>query len=126
MKLVRSSGTKLELQLEKLLRASGIRYQKQPNLVGKPDFRVKNSNVLIFCDSSFWHGRRKNELNGKAFGKNRSFWVAKLQENKKRDVRINRLLRSTGWRVVRFWDTDILKFPEKVKSKLLKTVGKNA
>ena len=93
---------------------------------GHPDFRIKEANVLVFCDSSFWHGRREKEIKGEAFKKNKEFWMNKLTENKKRDARINRALRKEGWCVLRFWDTDIFKFPEKVIKRLLKEIGKNA
>ncbi len=125
MRRVRSCGTKLEKIMEVLLRNQKIKHEKQPSLTGKPDFRVKNTNVLIFCDSSFWHGRRKRELKGEAFKKNRDFWVNKLLENKKRDARINNALRKEGWKVLRFWDTDILKSPAKVIKRLSREIKEN-
>lgn len=125
MKLIKSSGTRLEKAMEKLLLGLGLRYEKQPCLIGQPDFRIKDTNVLIFCDSSFWHGRREKEISGKAFRKNVEFWTAKLLETRKRDMRTNRILRKEGWHIVRFWDTDILNSPEKVIKKLLKELDKN-
>ncbi len=118
MKRVKSSNTRIEKRMEALLKNQEIRYERQPSLTGKPDFRIKDANILVFCDSSFWHGRRKKEVKGEAFKKNRDFWVNKLRENKNRDARINRALRKEGWRALRFWDTDILKFPEKVTARL--------
>jgi DNA mismatch endonuclease (patch repair protein) len=118
MRLVRSVNTNLEKTMESLLRTQGIKYQRQPLLFGRPDFRIKSTKVLIFCDSSFWHGRRVKELTGEAFKKNKEFWVNKLQENKKRDSKINSALRKEGWKVLRFWDTDILSRPSKIVKKL--------
>lgn len=118
MKKVKSIGTSLEKRMESILRSLGIMYQNQPNLQGHPDFRISGTNVLIFCDSSFWHGRREKEITGNAFKKNREFWREKLTENRKRDNRNNRALRKSGWSVQRFWDTDILKKPDKVINRL--------
>lgn len=118
MKKVKSIGTSLEKRMESILRSLGIMYQKQPNLQGHPDFRISGTNVLIFCDSSFWHGRREKEITGNSFKKNREFWREKLTENRKRDNRNNRALRKSGWSVQRFWDTDILKKPDKVINRL--------
>jgi len=59
MKKVKGRGTKPEKIFASLLRKNGIKYQGQPKLFGKPDFRVKDTKVLIFCDSSFWHGGEK-------------------------------------------------------------------
>lgn len=125
MKRVKSSDTKMEKVMESLLKEQKIKYKKQINLLGRPDFKIVGTNVLIFCDSSFWHGRREKEIKGEAFKKNREFWVNKLRENRRRDIRINRVLRKEGWRVLRFLDTDILKHPEKVTKKLLREIKKN-
>jgi len=126
MKKVKSVGTSLEKGMESILRSLGIRYQKQPNLQGHPDFRISGTNVLIFCDSSFWHGRREKEITGNAFKKNREFWREKLTENRKRDNRNNRALRKSGWSVQRFWDTDILKRPDKVRNRLRRIINESS
>jgi len=122
MAKVKSQGTRLEKTFASLLRKNGIKYQGQPKLFGKPDFRVKDTKVLIFCDSSFWHGRRKKEITGEAFRVNRRFWREKLLYNKNKDKRVNRVLRRRGWTVVRFWDDEILKHPDWVLKKLNKHV----
>ena len=111
--------------MEDLLKEQKMKYERQVDLPGCPDFKIVGTNVLIFCDSSFWHGRRAREIKGEAFKKNKEFWVNKLRENRRRDARINRILRKEGWHVLRFWDTDILKFPEKVIKKLLRELKKN-
>ena len=126
MKKVKSVGTSLEKGMESILRNLGIRYQKQPNLQGHPDFRISGTNVLIFCDSSFWHGRREKEITGNAFKKNREFWREKLTENRKRDNRNNNALRKSGWSVWRFWDTDILKRPDKVRNRLRRIINESS
>lgn len=123
MKKVKSKGTKLEITFLKILKTRGLRYESQPRILGHPDFRIRGTRVLIFCDSSFWHGRNKNELSGRAFKRNRDFWIQKLACNKARDNRISRSLRSLGWTVLRFWDTDIYKRPTIVKNRLSRFVN---
>jgi len=123
MRKVKSRGTGLEKKMESIFKSLGIKYQKQPNLQGNPDFRICGTNVLVFCDSSFWHGRRKKEITGEAFKKNRAFWKKKLTDNRKRDIRNNRTLRKNGWSVQRFWDTDISKKPDKVKNRLRRIIN---
>jgi DNA (cytosine-5)-methyltransferase 1 len=125
MKKVKSRDTSIEIKMEKILAKLGIKYGKQPKIYGKPDFIIKDSKILIFCDSSFWHGRRKEEISGRAFKSNRSFWVKKLTENKKRDSRINRKLRKEGWKVLRFWDDDIQKNQNIIKGKLSRVLAKD-
>jgi len=123
MRRIKSSGSSIEKIMARILRARKIKYRTQLNLPGRPDFRLIGKNVLIFCDSSFWHGRRHKEITGKAFSKNKTFWINKLLDNKKRDVRINRKLKKGGWKVLRFWDTDIIKSPNKIIKKLEKCLN---
>ena len=125
MKRVRSANTRMEKAMENLLKDQKIKYERQANLLGHPDFKIVGTNILIFCDSSFWHGRREKEIKGEAFKKNKEFWVNKLRENRKRDARVNRTLRKEGWSVLRFSDVDIFKFPKKVTKKLLREIEKN-
>lgn len=126
MRKVRSRDTNIERIMEKILREIGLKYERQPSLIGKPDFRIKDTKILIFCDSSFWHGRKKREISGEAFKKNREFWTNKLRETVKRDQRTNRKLRKEGWSVHRFWDTDILKKEEKIKRRLGRIVERTS
>lgn len=118
MRAIKSRHTGLEKKLASILRYNGIRYQSQPRMFGHPDFRVKSTRVIIFCDSSFWHGRNEEEISGRAFKTNRKFWTKKLKYNKERDEKINRVLKKRGWTVLRFWDDDILKRPSFVMSKI--------
>ena len=120
MKRVKSSGTKLEQAMEKLLVEIGVLYVKQPKLLGHPDFELQGRYVLIFCDSSFWHGRNPDDLSGKNFIKNKELWIEKLKKTQQRDKRINRELKRAGYKVLRFWDDEILKSPETVK-KIIKS-----
>jgi len=123
MRRVKGRGTQLEKNTAKILDGLGIEYEEQVDLPGTPDFRIKNTNILIFCDSSFWHGRRKREVTGKAFKYNREFWKKKLEANRRRDQRVNRGLRRMGWSVHRFWDVDVLKNPEKATKRLRRIVN---
>ncbi len=125
MRQVKSSDTTLERVMENLLKRQKIKYNKHVNLPGRPDFRIVGTNILIFCDSSFWHGRREKELKGEAFKKNKEFWVNKLKKNRRRDAGINRILKKEGWQVLRFWDTDIFKFQDNVAKKILREINKN-
>jgi DNA mismatch endonuclease (patch repair protein) len=118
MRMVRSKDTSLERNMETILNSMSLKYIKQPPLEGRPDFKIKDTNVLIFCDSSFWHGRNKKETSGRAFKVNKAFWVRKLTGNKSRDKRINLELKKSGWMVLRFWDDDILKRPKRVKKSI--------
>lgn len=123
---MRSRGTGLEREMEKILKSLRLRYERQPDLVGHPDFRVTGTRTLIFCDSSFWHGRRDKDLTGESFSRNRGFWTQKIAYNKSRDARITKQLKAAGWTVLRFWDTEIMKGSKSVTRRITKHTSRSA
>jgi DNA mismatch endonuclease, patch repair protein len=104
MSRIRGKGTKPELAVEKLLRASELTFDSHAkDLPGRPDFVLRNRQVAIFCDGDFWHGWRfplwRLKLNEK--------WEAKIEANRRRDAANHRALRARGWIVVRLWEHQI-------------------
>jgi len=103
MSRIRSKGSRIEQRMLKSLTEAGIAYQYQPRIFGKPDFFVP-PNILIFCDSSFWHGRNWRTLRKKL---SKDYWYDHIKKNRSRDRKVNRELAKKGYIVLRFWDTDI-------------------
>jgi DNA (cytosine-5)-methyltransferase 1 len=116
MRKVRSRDTGIEKSMECLLKQIYVKFEKQPKMIGHPDFILRNEQIAIFCDSSFWHGRTSKKQH---FKRNQLFWERKIQENRRRDRKNNRTLSKLGWTVLRFWDEDILKKPSFVARKIL-------
>ncbi len=85
----------------------------QSDLPGNPDLVFSRQRVAVFVDGDFWHGRdwerRQTRL---STGNNSHYWIAKIGYNRERDGRNNALLAELGWRVLRLWETDVLKDPE--------------
>jgi DNA mismatch endonuclease (patch repair protein) len=108
MSRIRGKGNKAtEVALAKLFRANGITgWRRHYPIEGRPDFAFPKLKLAVFVDGCFWHSCPKHGVQPKA---NREFWVTKLQVNKARDRKINRLLRSKGWRVLRIWEHDLAK-----------------
>jgi DNA mismatch endonuclease (patch repair protein) len=108
-KMNRSSDTSHERILRMHLWKSGLRYRKNvKTLPGKPDIVFSAARVAVFCDGDFWHGRNWPRLSRKLHtGTNASYWIPKIQANRTRDRRNNRLLKREGWTVIRLWETDI-------------------
>lgn len=107
MSRVRRSGSQIEQKLGQALWAAGIHYRKQyKKLVGCPDFAVVKVKIAIFCDSSFWHGRDWDSAKN-AFKSNKEFWLPKIERNIMHDNQVNMALAQSGWKIFRFWDTDI-------------------
>ena len=64
--------------------------------------------IAIFCDSEFWHGKdwAKRKHDHKS---NVDFWHNKIKKNIERDVIVNKELKKTGWKILRFWGKEIEK-----------------
>ncbi|MET3537263.1 DNA mismatch endonuclease Vsr [Chryseobacterium limigenitum] len=109
MQANKSSGTKPELLLAKILFAGGYRYRKNNKAVfGKPDLTFKKIKLAIFVDGEFWHGKdweqRKHDHKT-----NKEFWSKKIERNIQRDKEVNQELSKQGWYILRFWSKDIEK-----------------
>lgn len=101
--------TKCEVALRRTLWASGYRFRKNfRELPGLPDIVFTKAKLAIFCDGDFWHGRdwetRAQKL---SHGTNASYWLAKIQRNMERDRINTKKLEETGWKVLRFWESQI-------------------
>ena len=115
----KGEGTKLEILFGKLLWNAGVRYRRNDKTVfGKPDFVIRKMRIAIFCDGEFWHGRnwekRKNDHKS-----NCEFWHSKIERNIERDKEVNEHLNTLGWKVFRFWETEITKEPDKCLNRIL-------
>lgn len=119
MAAIKSSNTKsTERALENLLRHNHFRFsRKSDKLLGKPDFILKKTKTVIFTDGCFWHKCPKCYRNPR---NNKIFWQEKINNNVKRDKKVNKLLKQEGWKVLRFWEHDIIENPEKVLKKISK------
>jgi len=112
MSRIRGSGNKeTELALIKLFHKNKITgWRRRYPLFGKPDFVFPKYNLVVFVDGCFWHGCAKHSnmpVN------NRAFWKKKLASNKARDLRVSRVLRRKGWHVIRIWEHELNKVPDR-------------
>ena len=90
-----------------------------PKMFGNPDFLIEKKRIAIFCDGDFWHGYKyENKKKPK-----KKFWRDKIESNMKRDKKISRKLRTSGWSVLRFWEHDIEKRTEFCKRKISRKIS---
>jgi len=75
------------------------------------DFVFRKARVAVFVDGCFWHACPKHS---NVPASNRAFWKKKLAGNRFRDRLVNRVLRRMGWGVVRIWEHEIARSPERV------------
>ena len=124
-----SVGTRPEIALRKALWKEGLRYRVNfGGLVGRPDIVFLRERVAVFCDGDFFHGRDWPELQKKLRGRaNPDYWVRKIEYNRDRDVEVNQALQESGWRVLRYWESDIaedtIRIVSEVNEVLMKARG---
>jgi DNA mismatch endonuclease (patch repair protein) len=105
MSLVKSKDTKIEEIVRKIFQAAGLRYRKnQQGYFGKPDLVFTKYKTVVFVDSCFWHGCRKHF---RLPNTNQTYWKTKIDNNKKRDRKVNSYYKKYGWLVVRIWEHNL-------------------
>jgi len=110
MSRIRGKDTGPERHVEKLLRKAKIRFRKHYKVAGSPDFALPERKVAIFVDGDFWHGYDYAK-HGKKLPE---FWKAKIERNIARDRRDRARLRRLGWKVIRVWEHDLKRNPDKL------------
>lgn len=121
MSAVRSRGNKsTEKEFIKLLKENRINgwkghYKKLP---GTPDFVFISKKLAVFIDGCFWHACKRHF---KLPLTNKIFWKKKISNNTIRDRRVNQKLKKSGWKVLRFWEHQIKKNPERLICKIRQT-----
>jgi len=112
MSHIRSKANKgTEIALARLLRRNFVNgWRRHLPLPGRPDFTFQKSKLIVFVDGCFWHGCPKCYRPPKTA---QGYWSQKIQRNRSRDTRVKHELRKGGWRVLRIWECDLEKHPEK-------------
>ena len=105
MSRIRGTNTKIDLQMNEILKGLGFSFTMYPKMYGNPDFVLEEQRIVIFCDGDFWHGHNYNKKKKPS----QKFWKDKIERNIRRDMRVTRKLRRDGWSVLRFWEHDIEK-----------------
>lgn len=110
MASIKKKDTAPELALRRALWAAGLRgWRCHLPLSGRPDVAFSRWKVAVFCDGVWWHGHPDYLPRGRRG----PYWDAKIARNMRRDETVNAELTATGWLVVRAWDRDILRDPQR-------------
>jgi len=129
MSAIRSTENRTEVALRSALHRSGLRFRKYArDLPGNPDIVFRRARVAVFVDGDFWHARVLREdglqaLRARVAGPNKSYWLQKFQRRVARDDEVNTSLRASGWRVLRFWESELKSTPEKALISIQKAVS---
>ena len=107
MSRVRQKGTAPELTVRAILQRCGIPFKTNSGtLPGSPDLYSSKARFALFIHGCFWHRHAgcKASTTPKT---NQSFWLAKFDENLRRDRRNVRQLRTLGYRVITVWGCQV-------------------
>jgi DNA mismatch endonuclease, patch repair protein len=120
MARVRSRGNKsTELRLLAILKAKGLKgWRRNYPAFGKPDFAYQAEKLAVFVDGCFWHGCPKCFRAPKS---NIPYWRRKIERNRKRDIKVKRILMKRAWKVLRLWECE-LNGAEKVALRIKKVL----
>ena len=119
MSRIHSKDTKPEIVVRKLCHKQGLRFSlHRKDLPGKPDLTLKKYNTVIFVNGCFWHMHdcKYGNVRPKT---NAEFWEQKRIKTCERDKRNDELLKSSGWRVLKYRECEIKDFDflnEKLKN----------
>lgn len=112
MSNIKGKDTSPEIVIRRLLYSKGIRgYRIHYPLIGKPDIVFIRKRLVIFIDGCFWHKCPDCFITPKT---RTEFWLEKINKNVARDSKINEKLTADGWNVLRFWEHEVRKNPEKI------------
>jgi DNA mismatch endonuclease, patch repair protein len=105
MSKIRGRDTAPELLIRSTLHRLGFRYRlHRKDLAGTPDLVFSGKRSVIFVHGCFWHGH--DCPRGGLPSSNISFWQEKIDTNKRRDSRVERELKSEGWKVLTVWQCE--------------------
>lgn len=121
MAAIKSKNTAFEVKIFRALKKEKIVFKKHyKKIFGSPDIAFPDKKIAIFLDGDFWHGYQFAKLKKRLPKK---FWLTKIENNIRRDRRNRAKLRRLGWKVLRIWEHEIKKNPERIIGKIKKTLA---
>ncbi|WP_449061616.1 very short patch repair endonuclease [Planomonospora algeriensis] len=105
MQANRGRDTRPELALRRAAHALGLRYRVSvrplPSVRRTADMVFTKAKVAVFMDGCFWHGCPEHHTKSAT---NAEYWAEKVRRNRERDAETDRLLKESGWTVIRIWE----------------------
>lgn len=119
MRGIRSSDTKPEVIVRRLLFASGLRFRlRRADLPGQPDIVLAKWRTVVFVNGCFWH-QHPGCTRATLPSTRKDYWLPKLARNVERDAQEHKALLDAGWRVLIVWECACLKSFREELRKLL-------
>ena len=108
MSRIKGRDTGPELRVRRAIHAMGYRYRLHVSrLPGKPDLVLARHQLALFVHGCFWHRHSDPNCKLARLPKSRlDFWLPKLEANRERDTKHERMLRELGLRVAIIWECE--------------------
>lgn len=121
MSRIRSKNTGPERAVRGLVHRLGHRFRlHRKDLPGTPDLTFVSARKVIFVNGCFWHGHK---CKVQKMPKSRTeYWIPKISENRKRDLRKLGQLRRRGWNSLVVWECET-KLLDRLALKLVRFLG---
>lgn len=107
MRAVRSTDTRPERSVRRLLHARGYRFRlHRRDLPGAPDLVFPGRRAVIFVHGCFWHGH-ECARGARVPKTNADYWIAKIARTRVRDAHALEALAALGWRAHVVWECGV-------------------
>ncbi|MDG7045535.1 MAG: very short patch repair endonuclease [Nitrososphaerota archaeon] len=120
MSRIRGRNTKPEKIMRATLKADGYSYKLQYG-VNHIDIAFPKEKVAVFIDGCFWHKCPRHFRMPKS---GTAFWKKKINGNAARDRLTTKLIREGGWKVIRIWEHELRRGPERPARKVEAAVSR--
>lgn len=121
MARIRGKDTGPEQKVAAALAEKGLEWESHASdLPGRPDFVFRPDRVAVFVDGDFWHGWRFLTWRDKLS----ESWEAKIEGNRRRDIKNRRLLRRMDWKVVRLWEHQVTRDIDVCVAKVMRVLDR--
>jgi len=88
---------------------------------GKPDFYFPQQSAVVFIAGCFWHACES--CFGRRTLRNNSFWQTNFRNNQERDRAVTAALSDSGLLVIRIWEYELKREPQKRVIQLIEELG---
>jgi DNA mismatch endonuclease, patch repair protein len=103
MRRIGATNTVPEVRVRQTLHRMGYRFRLyRQDLPGRPDIVLPKWRTVVLVHGCFWHGH--NCCEGHTPKTNTSYWVPKLERNRRRDAENAEKLHALGWHRVVIWE----------------------
>jgi DNA mismatch endonuclease (patch repair protein) len=100
-----SRNTPVEVAFRRILHRRGLRFRIQTRplsgVARTADVVFGPARVAVYVDGCFWHGCPEHYMKPIS---NRSYWLPKIEGNRRRDADTDARLADAGWVAFRVWE----------------------